>query len=115
MTETKLLITTLPILDLDHPGAHDPKYRKRREEITSAAIKFHQQDSTSRQIPFVHYTKKENKTWQHVLQKLKPLHEKWACSWYKEGRKKIKISEDAIPQIRELSVQLHAFGERHLR
>ncbi|MBI2146478.1 phenylalanine 4-monooxygenase [Candidatus Woesearchaeota archaeon] len=110
MAEKKLLITTLPILDLNHPGAHDVTYRKRREEITAAAITFHQQDSASRQIPLVDYTEEENKVWQQVVQKLKPLHEQWACSWYQEGWKKIRISQEVIPQIRELSAQLQTLN-----
>ena len=110
MIPVEVNITTLPILDLDHPGAHDPKYRKRRKEITTAAIEFHQQDPTNREIPLLQYTEEENQVWQHVLQKLKPLHEKWACSWYKEGWKKMKISEDTIPQIRELSAQLQVLN-----
>lgn len=106
MAETKLLIGTLPILDLDHPGAHDPHYRKRREEITAAAIEFHQQSPAIREIPFVQYTPQENQVWQHVLKKLKPLHEQWACRWYKEGWKNMRITEDTIPSLRELSTQL---------
>ncbi len=114
MIQAELEITTLPILDLDHPGAHDPRYRRRREEITAAAIKFHQQDQAIREIPVMQYTEEENKVWRHVLRKLKPLHEQWACSWYREGWKKIKISENTIPQIRELSAQLQALNSFRL-
>jgi len=97
-------IATLPVLDLDHPGAQDPAYKKRREQIAMAAVEFHQ--SSQKKIPFIKYTPEEHAVWRHVLQKLKPLHEKWACSWYKEGWRKMNIREEHIPQIREVSTQL---------
>ena len=108
MTNAEFEITTLPVLDQDHPGAKDPTYRKRRKEIATAAIEFHQ--SQQKEIPLIKYTAQEHQVWKHVMHKLKPLHEKWACSWYKEGWKKMNLSEDHIPQIRDISAQLQALG-----
>ncbi len=98
------IFTTLPVLDLDHPGAKDPDYQKRRKVIVSKAIRFHQRKAKT--IPLVNYTSEEHNVWKVICDKIRPLHEKWACSIYKEGRKKLPISEYKIPQLRDLSVQL---------
>ncbi len=101
-----LVLDTLPILALDHPGASDPEYRKRRDEIARAALEFHLGDPSTRQIPAIRYTKEEQRVWRHVNERLEPLHEQWACSLYKEGRRRISIPEDHIPQLADLSTRL---------
>ncbi len=110
MTSTPLQqpLNTLPILDLDHPGANDVEYRKRREQITKASIQFHTEStpSLSKPIPNVHYTPEEHKVWQHVYKKLKPLQEKYACSLYKQGRLLLNLPENHIPQLADLRNQL---------
>ena len=116
---------TLPILDLDHPGANDPNYRKRRETITSQALAFHSTPSSSTapfsspssfssttvlscasSIPLIDYTTEEHRIWQHVYAKLTILHAKHASSFYQQGIKQLNISPNHIPQLRHLSQQL---------
>ncbi len=104
---------TLPILDLDHPGAHDIEYRKRREQITKAAITFHAEEKST--PSFVHYTKEEHQVWQHVYNKLKPLHDKHACSLYKQGRILLNLPQDHIPQLADLSQQLQQLSNFQLQ
>lgn len=105
-------LTTLPILDLDHPGAHDIGYRKRREQITTAAITFHQ--SSSKSIPIVHYTPEEHKVWQHVFTELLPLHKKYASTIYKKGRKLLNLPKHQIPQLSEISTRLEQLNNFRL-
>ncbi len=105
-----ITIEALPILDLEHPGSHDPEYRKRREWIAEIAIRFHTEQQQD--IPIVRYTPEEDKTWNHVFHKLAPLHEQWACSWYHEGRKKLFIDGKKIPQLHDLNERLSVFGFR---
>jgi phenylalanine-4-hydroxylase len=108
-------LTTLPILDLNHPGANDVEYRKRRDAIIQKAIEFHSctsklSNKKERGIPVVEYSEEEHKVWRHICQKLKPLHEKWACSIYLEGRKKLGLDEKKIPQLKDLHTQLQSIN-----
>ena len=98
-------LPTLPILDLDHPGAQDQDYRKRRELITTAAVEFHAQSTLTQSpsIPLIQYTKEEHHVWQHVYKKLKPLHDKHACSLYNQGRTLLNLPQNHIPQLAHLS------------
>ncbi len=103
----QLVIETLPILDLDHPGAHDLEYRKRRLMIANAAIAFHGVDPTSREIPIIPYTEEEHGVWRHIIQEITPLQEKWACSMYKEGRRQLQsISGQRLPVLREVDQEM---------
>lgn len=103
----QLVIETLPILDLDHPGAQDLEYRKRRLMIANAAIAFHHADPSSREIPVIQYTEEEQGVWRHIVQKITPLQEKWACSFYKEGRRQLQsISGQRLPVLREVSQEV---------
>src|SRR5438309_730796 len=53
-------------LHLDHPGANDPEYRKRRDYIASLSKKFRQ----TGEITDVDYTDDEQGIWQHVATRL---------------------------------------------
>ncbi len=97
----------LGILDLDHPGAHDPEYRKRREHIGQVAKDFRKNPAI---IPLVEYTKDEHKTWQTVNDILSDLHPTRACSMYLRARKHLDIPRDHIPQMRELSAIVSRFN-----
>lgn len=100
------VVETLPILDLDHPGAHDLEYRARREAIARAAFEFHRADPTTRQIPLVDYTDEEHNVWRYICDRLAPLHEQWACASYKEGRELLGIPTNTIPSVRVVSERL---------
>ena len=108
----KILVLTdvpakvLPILNLNHPGAHDQEYQQRRAVIVEKALQFHRLSEEKRQIPLLKYTLEEHQVWRGVCKKLKPLHQQFACSWYKEARKQLYISEEKIPPLRNLSKKL---------
>lgn len=97
-------LLTLPILNLDHPGAADRQYQKRRKEIAEQSLAFH--SSELKDPPKIHYTPEEHGLWRLICGNLQPLQMLWASSWYLQGRKKLPISEEEIPQLRELSKAL---------
>ena len=161
-----LILETLPILDLDHPGSNDQEYRIRRAIIAKAAIDFHREKRLKRregdkkatkgsketresnkgtreghkyasegnkeakksdehieeynevehdkeqQIPTITYTTEEHQTWEIINKTLTPLHQKWACEIYLEGRKKVTIDPHRIPQLQDLNQILKLFNFR---
>ena len=62
-------------LSSDHPGFTDPAYRKRRSDITQAALS-HKHGQT---LPSVKYTPEEVKTWGIVFNKLVEMYPTHAC------------------------------------
>lgn len=97
-------ISTLPI---DHPGAHDPSYRARRNYIAHLA-EIYRRDPLHI-IPEVEYTKEENSVWRNVYGQLEKVQERRACSFYLKAKQNLGISGEAIPQIRNLNTKLHSF------
>lgn len=91
-------------LPLEHPGAHDPEYRKRRDYIASLAKKF--REDPEHKIIDVEYTPEEQKIWQIVATRLEELHKKRASSFYLEAKKKLGITTERIPQLSEMSKRL---------
>jgi phenylalanine-4-hydroxylase len=102
--QSDVLENTLPILDLDHPGASDPEYRKRREHIASVARAF--RDDPSSPFPVVDYSPEEDAVWKQCQGQLAELHERHACRAYVEGRRKLALPTDRIPQLGEVSERL---------
>ncbi|MDQ3011547.1 MAG: phenylalanine 4-monooxygenase [Acidobacteriota bacterium] len=104
-------VEQISLLPLDHPGAHDPAYRARRDYIASLARQYRQ--DAGHAIPEVDYTRQETAVWQHVSRQLESAHARRACSLYLEAKQKLGISSFRIPQTRELSAKLtHATGFR---
>lgn len=96
-------ISTLP---LDHPGAHDPAYRARRDYIASLARQY--RHDANHVIPSVAYTKEETAVWHHVCCQLEKVQARRACSLYLEAKQKLGISCLHIPQLQDLSAKLTA-------
>lgn len=95
-------ISTLP---LDHPGAHDPEYRARRNHIAELARQY--RHDPNHVIPTVDYTKEETAVWNHVCCQLEKVQSRRACSLYLEAKKNLGISCLRIPQLQELSDKLN--------
>ncbi len=89
-------------LDLDHPGASDEAYRKRRDHIAALAKNFRE----THQITDVEYTDEEQKVWQIVATKLEEIQAERASEFYLEAKRKLGISTSRIPQLSEMNKRL---------
>lgn len=99
-------ITDISFLSLDHPGANDPVYRARRNEIAHIAREYFKHRS---EIPTVIYTDEENATWRAVTEKLVPLHRDLASTEYLHAKDLLPISTRGIPQLADLTRELQRF------
>lgn len=89
-------------LHLDHPGANDPEYRKRRNYIASLAKRFRE----TGEITDVDYTEEEQDIWRHVATKLEELHQEHASPFYLRAKKDLGITTTHIPQLSEMNRRL---------
>ena len=89
-------------LGQDHPGFNDPEYRKRRNEIAAAAMAW----TPGEPIPHVDYTEVEHEIWRVVCRELHDKHEKYACREYLEGKARLSLPEDRVPQLTEMTAGL---------
>jgi phenylalanine-4-hydroxylase len=89
-------------LDLDHPGASDPEYRKRRDYIASLAKRFRE----TGEITDVEYNDDEQGIWQHVATRLEEHHQKHASPFYLKAKADLGISTQRIPQLSEMNRRL---------
>jgi phenylalanine-4-hydroxylase len=86
----------------DHPGANDPVYRARRNEIAAAALAW----EPGRPVPRIDYTEAEHDVWRTVCRELAPKHEKYACREFREAAAKLALPADRIPQLDEVTAGL---------
>jgi phenylalanine-4-hydroxylase len=89
-------------LHLDHPGANDPEYRKRRDYIAGLSKQFRETGL----ITDVDYTDEEQQIWRRVAGQLEELHAKRANKFYLQAKKDLGISNDRIPQLTEMNRRL---------
>lgn len=89
-------------LDLDHPGASDEGYRKRRDHIAGLSKQFRETGT----ITDVEYTAEEQGIWKHVATTLEELHQKHASPFYLKAKKDLGISNSRIPQLSEMNRKL---------
>ena len=96
----------IAFLGLDHPGAKDLEYRKRRDFIAGITRQAREQGE---EPPILEYTDEENDVWRIISDKLEPLHEKYADRNYLEAKDALRIPADHIPQLQELSGRLEPY------
>jgi phenylalanine-4-hydroxylase len=89
-------------LHLDHPGANDEEYRKRRDYIASLAKKFRE----TGEITDVEYTEQEQNIWRIVANRLEEIQQKRASKFYLEAKRDLGISNERIPQLSEMNRRL---------
>lgn len=89
-------------LHLDHPGANDADYRKRRDRIAQSAKNFRETGT----ITDVEYTAEEQKVWQIVATKLEEIQSRRASEFYLDAKKKLGITTERIPQLSEMNKRL---------
>ncbi len=97
-------------LDLDHPGANDAEYRKRRDYIASLAKKFRETGV----ITNVEYTPEEQKVWRYVADELEEIQAKHASKFYLQAKKDLGISNERIPQLTEMNKRLRELSNFRL-
>ncbi len=86
----------------DHPGANDPAYRARRNEIAAAALAWRDGGPA----PEVSYTDEEQGVWRTVCGELERKHEHYAVREYVEAKTRVGLPTDRIPSLDEVSERL---------
>jgi phenylalanine-4-hydroxylase len=89
-------------LHLDHPGANDAEYRKRRDYIADCARKFRE----TGEITDVEYNSREQRVWRYVAEELEELQQKYASPFYLRAKKDLGITTEKIPQLSEMNRRL---------
>jgi phenylalanine-4-hydroxylase len=86
----------------DHPGASDPQYRARRNEIAAAALAW----SPGEPAPVVRYSGREQEVWRIVCRELAVKHERYACRAFRDAAAALDLPGDAIPGLDDVSARL---------
>src|ERR671925_852227 len=89
-------------LGQEHPGFNDPAYRARRNEIATAATLW----SPGQPPPRIEYTDIENEIWRTVSRELRTKHETYACHEFLEAKHELRLPEDRVPQLDEVTARL---------
>lgn len=92
----------LVALDPDHPGFRDEAYRRRRNEIARRALSYRPGDP----LPEVEYTDGEQAVWRTVWEHLAPLHERYACSEFRQSAAMLALDRTRIPRLAEVNDRL---------
>ena len=86
----------------DHPGANDPGYRRRRNEIAAAALAW----QPGEPAPRIDYTDEEHGVWQTVCRELAPKHERYAVREYLDAKERLALPGDRVPGLDDVSARL---------
>jgi phenylalanine-4-hydroxylase len=89
-------------LDGDHPGFTDAAYRARRDELAALAARW----TPGQPVPAPEYSDGEHEVWATVSGALAELHERHACTAFLEGKSALRLPEDRVPQLDEVSAAL---------
>jgi phenylalanine-4-hydroxylase len=89
-------------LSADHPGASDPAYRARRNEIAAVALAWQPGES----VPRIDYTETEHEVWRTVRDHIDPLHERYACRAFVDAVHSLDLPRDHVPQLDEVTDRL---------
>jgi phenylalanine-4-hydroxylase len=98
-------------LPVDHPGATDPDYRRRRAAIAAVG----EAHRPGEPIPDVHYTADEDEVWTVVSTELAEKHRRLACAEYLRGAARLTLPRHRVPQLREVDERVHALTGFHIR
>jgi phenylalanine-4-hydroxylase len=86
----------------DHPGAADPAYRARRDEIAALAVAW----EPGEPAPTVHYTAAEQEVWRTVMRELAPKHETLAVQEFRAALAALDLPRDEVPALDLVSERL---------
>jgi phenylalanine-4-hydroxylase len=90
----------------DHPGANDPDYRRRRNEIAASALAWRPGEPA----PRVDYTEAEQQVWRTVCGELAAKHERYAVREFLEAKERVALPADHIPGLDEVSSRVRRSG-----
>lgn len=88
------------IIQTDYPGAHDEAYRNRVDDLVD------QSEEVWPEIPHYDYTQDEKEVWSLVSEVLIPLQNRYSCEAFLEGREKLDLPDERVPQLDEVSAQM---------
>jgi phenylalanine-4-hydroxylase len=86
----------------DHPGAGDPDYRRRRNEIAALALAW----EPGTPVPHVRYSHDEQNVWRTVCRELAPKHEHLAIREFVEAKEALDLPTDGVPSLDLVSERL---------
>jgi phenylalanine-4-hydroxylase len=86
----------------DHPGAGDPEYRERRNEIAALALAW----EPGTPVPAVRYTDEEQEVWRTVCRELAPKHERLAIREFVEAKDALDLPTGEVPSLDLVSERL---------
>ncbi|MFW5966176.1 MAG: hypothetical protein ACOCV2_01605 [Persicimonas sp.] len=90
------------IVQTNYPGAHDEDYRQRLEDLIGLS------EEVWPEIPRYEYTAKEHETWRLASEVLIRLQDHYSCEAFLEGRDKLDLPIDRVPQLDDVSAKMEA-------
>jgi phenylalanine-4-hydroxylase len=93
----------------DHPGAGDPEYQARRDEIAALALAW----KPGEPAPPVRYSKAEQEVWRTVARELAPKHEALAIREFLEAKAALDLPTDGVPSLDLVSERLRPLTGFH--
>jgi phenylalanine-4-hydroxylase len=88
------------IVQTSYPGAHDAVYRKRVDTLNSES------ERAWPALPEYTYTQAEDETWRMVSQILVVLQDRYSCAAYLDGRERLDLPMDHVPQLDDVSARM---------
>lgn len=85
-----------------HPGAGDPAYQARRNEIAAAALAWRPGEPA----PRIDYSEAEQEVWRTVWRELAPKHDRYACRAFRDAVTALDLPRDHIPQLDDITARL---------
>ena len=89
-------------LGAGHPGFADAEYRARRDAIATLAAQW----LPDQPVPSAPYTEAEHEVWRAVCRALETRHRRYACEQFLDGKQRLVLPVDRIPQLSEVSEAL---------
>jgi phenylalanine-4-hydroxylase len=86
----------------DHPGANDPEYRARRNEIAALALAW----EPGTPVPDVRYSEDEQNVWRTVCRELAPKHDRLAIREFNEAKAALDLPAGEVPSLDLVSERL---------
>jgi phenylalanine-4-hydroxylase len=93
----------------DHPGAGDPAYRARRNEIAARALAWR----PGQDPPQIDYTAEEDAIWRTVCRELASKHARYAVGEYREAVERVALPRDRVPQLDEVTARVAPLSGWH--